>query len=185
MRENLNNIFSNVNEWLKFAEAKNTALLIFSNAMILGILSVLIPQWDQAGVWLKIYFIQAIVFLVLSTVIVLLSFIPQVKIPLHLHVDEKSEKDNVLFFGSIQKYSAKEYIELLKTKMDITDDNNVKGFELDLAGQIIANSKICMNKFGVFSVGVWFVMTSIVTPALVLVVFALFKVYRRIKYGQW
>ena len=38
MDENLRNIFSTVNEWLRFLEAKHTALIALNGAAVLGLL---------------------------------------------------------------------------------------------------------------------------------------------------
>ncbi|MCP4218773.1 MAG: hypothetical protein GY765_29345, partial [bacterium] len=45
MEERLKSIFANVNDWLKFAEAKNAALVAFNSAIIFAVLSV----FDQAA----------------------------------------------------------------------------------------------------------------------------------------
>ena len=38
MKDELNRIFSNVNDWLKFAETKNAGLVVFNSAAIFGIM---------------------------------------------------------------------------------------------------------------------------------------------------
>ena len=39
IEKKLNQIFVNVNEWLKFAEAKNGVLFAFNGAAVIGVLS--------------------------------------------------------------------------------------------------------------------------------------------------
>ena len=73
MEDRLRYILSTVNEWLKFAEAKNGALLGVDIAIIFGLLQVISDEISKGWIYLAISFIG------LSALSALLSFIPQLK----------------------------------------------------------------------------------------------------------
>jgi hypothetical protein len=158
MKSELKYIFSNVNEWLKFAETKNAALIVFSASIILAILTNIT---NNINIILKYYIIICLIFQIISLIISLISFYPTIKIS---HIlckrNEISEKDNLLFYGNIFKYDEKMYLKsIFNDKVE-----NTTRFELDLAKQIIINSNITLKKYKFFKLSLWFSISGIVTP---------------------
>jgi hypothetical protein len=105
MADVLKDIFENVNNWLKFAEAKNATLIAGNGLLIFGVLKTIHElKIDNYLLW-YIYFCLAL--FSLSLVIALISFIPKVKIPTFLLNSNIETNDNLLFYGHILKYNEK------------------------------------------------------------------------------
>lgn len=143
--EILEKIFSNVNNWLAFAEAKNAAIIAFNIAVIAALLS----GSDVLGKTIIFYFLNVII--VLSTAFALLSFIP------NLGNDKSAssqidEQDNLLLFSHIAKYSKEQYlIAVYRVYFNLTrQENDLSKIELDYADEITYNAGITVNKYRCF-----------------------------------
>lgn len=75
MREELKYIFTNINDWLKFAEAKHGALITFNVATIFGIFQIIEKLSDKEQFY-QVAFISVIALLMASILVSLYSFIP-------------------------------------------------------------------------------------------------------------
>lgn len=155
--EQLQAIFNNVNDWLKFAETKNAALVAADVAILIGVASL----FEDASGWLLIYLILLTAFVGLSLVIGLLSFLPATKIPWLRKPATIQEKRNVLYYGDIADQDVESYLELLKSVLE-------EGVEPTPIGrayieQIIINSKIAVKKYGYFTTSLFCLLTGIVT----------------------
>ena len=144
----LKDTLSNINYWLAFAEAKNAAIIGLNIAM-LGLVADFISSKSQYSIF-GFYLIGA--GLILSLFFSLLSFFP------NLNSDQDDvhqiikDRDNLLFYGDICRYSASEYIQALYKQycnVDI-DCSEISKYELDYANEIIINSKITMVKYKLF-----------------------------------
>ncbi|WP_197473822.1 Pycsar system effector family protein, partial [Oleiphilus sp. HI0066] len=134
MDEKLQDIFSNINDWLKFAEAKSATLIACNGALIFGI-SRLINSYEPKGACL-IYLIVVAVLCVLSISICFLSIIPSLSMPWEKKPSGVSDKDNLMYFSDIAKYTPLAYLNVLKTKLELKDFE-VTGYQKDLSNQII------------------------------------------------
>lgn len=155
--EQLQAIFNNVNDWLKFAETKNAALVAADVAILIGVASL----FEEASSWLLIYLILLASFVGLSLVIGLISFLPATKIPWLRKPATIREKRNVLYYGDIADQDVESYLELLKSVLK-------EGVEPTPIGkayieQIIINSKIAVKKYGYFTTSLFCLLTGIVT----------------------
>lgn len=101
--EMLETIFSNVNSWLNFAEAKNAALMAFNIAM----LAVTWGSTENAGKNILFYGVNLAI--VISTIIALKSFKPD-KGKCKEETGVIKENDNLLFYEDIAKYSKESYL---------------------------------------------------------------------------
>lgn len=112
--ELLEKIFSNVNSWLNFAEAKNAANVGFVVACLAAIFSL----EDVNALLLNALLYTICIFLVISGMFSLISFLPKLgnkvirKIPL-FSKDKKriTDEDNLIFFENIKEYSGEVYIK--------------------------------------------------------------------------
>ena len=122
--ERLQKIFTNVTDWLKFAETKNSMLIAFNGASIFGfvkLLDVIVKTETVAngvpknitlgdttiGGW---YIGLGITQLVFSAIIGLCSFVPRVKMIKGGWFSGKPYA-NVLFFEYLRTRSAKQILE--------------------------------------------------------------------------
>jgi hypothetical protein len=74
MEERLKYIFNNINDWLKFAETKNAALLVIDSAAIFALLS-FINSADSINQYVVISLYATIALLLLSIFVLLFSFV--------------------------------------------------------------------------------------------------------------
>jgi len=178
MQEQLKTIFANVNEWLKFAEAKNTVILAADAAAAFGAVTILLGKDNNLALWLYIYLHSFVSCVALSATAALLSIVPKTKMFFSGRYGEKRATDNLLFYGDIAKYSPEEYLSILCSKHG--QPKTTTGLDLDFAQQIVINSRITVTKYGWFEVGMWLALAAIATPVLA---GALFLLIRQKNYG--
>ncbi|MFN5955443.1 MAG: hypothetical protein ACK6A9_11085 [Dolichospermum sp.] len=178
-------IFQNVNEWLKFAEAKNGVLLAFSGAAITATITLLataqnIPNSLNFGLLLTT------ILLCICALICSLSFLPKTNLDDLLWLRDRRNKksnsqnpieDNFWYFGHLQKYKPDELLEVLNqpyfnSKLDIAklaDKKEYKEYK-DIAAQITINAEIAFLKFEVFKYAIKVLIASILTIPLSMVI---------------
>lgn len=161
MANTLKDIFENVNNWLKFAEAKNATLVAGNGLLIFGILKT-IHEVD-INIYLLYYIYFCLILFSLSLVISLISFIPKVKIPTFLLNSDIETSDNLLFYGHILKYNEKTLLEKLEPMIKEEEETS-KEFRTMYAQQIIINSKIARNKFQLFDIAIKFTLSGVLSP---------------------
>ncbi len=162
LEEQLHKIFANVNDWLKFSEAKNAMLIAFNSASIFGTLKMYDFQFIKDNPQLKIYLMVIIIMLIFSTVLSLISFAPRVKMVKEgLFAD--GTDSNVLFFEYLKNKTA---IEILKEISGETDEKKFTKMEIDIAEQIKQNSIVASRKFSYFTISVWITIVAYITIPL-------------------
>lgn len=146
MEDRLKYTLQFVNDWLKFSEAKNAALV----ALVAVILSKFSTSlWDQASglIWwcnaLGVWSVTA------GGILSLMSFIPKLTFKWTPKTEDKDATDNLFYFGHISKFSAFDYLDSLYAAETTTNPN--KKLEIDLAGQIVINSQIAVKKYRQFT----------------------------------
>jgi hypothetical protein len=163
-------IFQNVNDWLKFAEAKNAVLLAFSGTGMTATLTVLatgqnIARSVQAGL------LVSTILLGVCTLLSALSFLPKTDLEKLLWKRSRPASnllpqptDNLYYFGDLQKYK----------KMDLLNILNEQYFKKavlvpygkeheDLATQIVINSEIAFVKLILFKKAIYCLICSILS----------------------
>lgn len=172
MENRLQNIFSSVNDWIKFAEAKNAALFAANSTLIIAVLKeISISKWLE--IWLPyrigigIYVGLLITQLALSATICLYSFFPQIKhLPLAPQKEEPKDTDNLLFYGDIAHYEPKHYLRCLYKQQGEYIISTMP-LEVDYARQIVVNSRIALRKYHLFTAALWLLLSAFFTPILV------------------
>lgn len=168
----LRNLFVNVNEWLKFAEAKNLGLLTLNGAIIFGI-----TQTDFKN-HVEILFPLYYVFIPLSLISFfwcLLSLFPIIsKIETGTFkdsiakfsnwIDKESVFENIHFYGYLRTLSISEFETKFLAK--VGSNVNFVEFEKELATQIIYNSRITWLKYQCFKIGAFFFLVAFITTIL-------------------
>ncbi len=167
----IQSIFNNVNDWLKFAEAKNGAIAAVNVALIVGIIPFL--SGEQKADWLQFYLIMMVVFSGISFLVALASFLPTTQTPHLDRLPQPNETSNLLFFGYIANHSVDSYVEVLK----VTLGENTEPSKLGRAyiEQAIANSRIAIKKYDYFAASLFFLATALVTlPGLLVFLLMVF-----------
>lgn len=165
MEERLRIIFENVNSWLRFAEAKNGALFAANLALVCGNLRI-VCDISKSHQYLFSYLWVVTGVLLISAVICLTSFVPQLKMPWFFK-NPTSDLDNLLFFGHLAKYQPYVLLEKLEKTFEIQSKKSQ--IELNYAEQIIVNSKIAVIKYAYFKFAIWLSISAIATPLIAII----------------
>ena len=177
MREELKYTFTNINDWLKFAEAKHGALITFNVATIFGIFQI-IEKLNEKEQFYKTAFIIVIALLMVSILVSLYSFIPITRPKPDCMSKEDFERKreglNILFYKDIHNLNYHQVIELMK--LNLGENKDVNGFDEKLAIQIVNNARITYQKFRLFHTGGWFTWIGIFGFVFLLVLKYVFKI---------
>ena len=179
MEETVKDIFSNVNEWLKFAEAKNAAIIAFHLGSIFGAATIITQSEPNtiSGIILN-YLYSFIILNSIGLFFALFSFWPQTKIE-----DALSKKiedifcfkrsvieENLLFYGYISNCGRDLYLSKLCRCFNKEISNCTK-LELDYVNQIVANSRIAVRKYSYFRIALLFTIIAVLSPVLLPLIF--------------
>lgn len=142
-----------VNTWLQHAEAKNAGLTAFTAVAATGILTFLASQPNTSLILTSGLLVTALL-VIISLAISLISFLPRTDVAKLLSGDvgQPKQADNLYFFGDLQKYQPQELVEAVARQYDTIDAARASTHRshIDLAGQIIANSRITVIKNDLF-----------------------------------
>lgn len=155
-------IFANTNDWLRFAENKNGALLGADLAVLFGftikgfvdnyLLGV--PNWVLS---------ISLILLALSVLITLGSFLP-IRNPV-FGTPKRSTFCNLLFFGDLCNLEDSELLgEVAKAVGE--KRQTYSGIETTYARQIIVNSRIAQRKYTWFVAALWATVFGLLLPVV-------------------
>jgi hypothetical protein len=162
MEDRLHRILKSVDEWLRFAEAKNGALIVANGAIVFGALKALeAPR--ALPPWVLLYVYAATAVISLAGVIALLSFLPETTLSWLGSTKRPAPEDNLLFYGHAASYDPRGYLEALYERAQLRP-TSVSPLEEDYAEQIIVNSRIALRKFGLFTIALWITIVALLTP---------------------
>ncbi|MEG5063079.1 DUF5706 domain-containing protein [Microcoleus sp. B3-A4] len=180
-------IFQIVNDWLKFAEAKNAVLLAFCSAAITAIITYLstastIPNLFRYGLLISMFL------LCISSLICSVSFLPKTDIDHFVWSRTKSvrnskfplkDSDNFYFFNNLNKYDSTELLDAMnRLYFEGKVQKPYRKEDLDIASQITINSEIASTKFMFFRIALWLLIFSIFIVLISLLIAIL--VYRNV-----
>lgn len=172
--EQLYKIFTNVNDWLKFAEAKNFGLLTLNAAIVFGYSQTTFvgnSVIEKAGNYIFSPF------MLLSFLPCLVSLFPIVAKIERKTVDKKDNKikrfinyisswidkensfENIHFYGYLKDIDEAEFEKKLKTKTGFSEAFTV--YETELSTQILYNSRITWLKYQLFKIGAFFFLLGL------------------------
>lgn len=166
VQEQLRFTLSSVNDWLKFAEAKNAALVATNIGAAFGAFRLAsTPNLCPLPYY---YALVAGGFLLLGSGISLASFIPHLEIPALQRQRSIESQDSILFYGHIASCSSKSYLEQLYTKNGVSLAK-VDPLEKDYAEQIVVNSRIALQKYRWFNHAARLTLLALAPPVFILV----------------
>lgn len=145
-------LLGRVLDMLRFAEAKNAALLAFASAWIVGIVNLLssgksLPP-GYSGVCLA-----ALPLFIIAATVAIASLLPKLSTSLFTG-DRKGEFQNLLFFGDIADLTVDGFKQDIRSSYRQTgEDPPTAAYLGDLETQIAINSKITKRKHQMFNVG--------------------------------
>lgn len=147
-------------DWLKFAEAKNAALLVGNLTVIFGATKVAAFSSSETYSLIWWYYISIVAFCSLSAMCCFLSIIPQIKIPYFYKIDTSRTSGNLVFYGTIATHTPDSYC----LEIQNTIGNELSSLDKLLAGQIVINSQIACRKYRFFKVAAWLTLSAFLTP---------------------
>lgn len=139
-----------VNGWLRFAEAKNGVLVALCGGLITAFNSY--DMVAMASPLIKLSFWVGGSFVILATLVGLISFLPEYSRSETRETRRSQSADNLnlFFYGDIAKLTAQELLVSLYPGLTQETYNKTA---TDLADQLVRNSKIVLRKFSLFNVG--------------------------------
>lgn len=142
MNDELKYIFGNINEWLKFSEAKHAGIIVLNSAIIIGVIS----SYSNFSGLEKI---PTVISLSILGISIFLSLIAQFPVTSNFIIRNKAPKQNpnIYFFGDLSKISENDFIAEFKKSYA---NFNPSSSESNLINQILVNSKITASKFLLF-----------------------------------
>lgn len=144
MKDELKYIFGNVNDWLKFSEAKHAGIIVLNSAIIIGVLSSSNFPFEK---WSTIISLTAI------SISILASLIAQFPVTTNFLIRYENLKNpNIYFFGDLAKIKMTDFISNFQKsypefKPTESDEN--------IINQILINSKITSTKYKIFKFCCW------------------------------
>jgi hypothetical protein len=144
MKSELKYIFANVNEWLKFAEAKHAGLIVLNAGLVVGIISSYLNI--QSSIFKPCLLIGVICFGV-SICLSIISLFPITNNSFFNRKDLTSP--NLYFFGHLAYLNLDDFLQEIKK----VDESYVEDkFDKDLINQILVNSRITKAKYTIFKI---------------------------------
>jgi hypothetical protein len=155
----LQDVLSDVNDWLRFAEAKNGVLLALNSGCVIGVSKLIV---DIDHVFWTFYLGLCVALFLASAAVCLFSFLPVTQMPMVVRSCEKDPAENVLFFGSIVGHDMDSYLEAIAGPSSLSVNPSSK-LERHYAEQIIINSKIAAAKFRFFRRALWLSIAAVIS----------------------
>lgn len=141
-KSELKYIFANVNEWLKFAEAKHAGLIVLNSGLAIGILS------SYSDVKPFIYKIPVVIGIIAFGISVFISIASQFPQTQNIFYNNKEVTNaNAYFYGHLAFMDINQFTNVLQ-KADNTFTANQ--LDKDLMNQILINARITASKFTFF-----------------------------------
>ncbi len=173
--DQLQKLFSNINDWLKFAEAKNLGLLTFVAAIAFGFTQVNLSDSSS------IHVVGCYIFLPISLLSFICSLISLFPILSKIEkgdilkswitkfsrfVDEEKPFENIHYYGYLRTLKEEQFeskfLEKIKGVEAFTQ------YEKELSTQILYNSRITWLKYQLFKIGAFFFLLAIVFSVIAL-----------------
>lgn len=180
--ELLQKIFTNVNDWLKFAEAKNFGLLSLNAAIVFGFTQ---TNFQEVSIIQKAGFYIFAPFALVSFLLALISLFPIVsKIEKGAYakswinkfcnlIDEEKKFENIHFYGYLKDIDETEFESKFLNK--INSPIHFSQYEKELGTQILYNSRITWLKYQLFKIGAFFFLTGALLFVFSLPIFKMFS----------
>lgn len=150
-----------VNDWLKYAEVKNGALLTINGALILGIHQMLDWSETRSNVGLALVWMST-AFLAVSMLVGLSSFYARTKtFGFDIEKVTGDGATNALYYGHLADMKRSDVLARL---VDGYNPAIRDQYLDDLTDQIIFNSKIARRKFTLFNCALMLTISAAVTP---------------------
>ena len=192
--EQLQKLFANVNEWLKFAEAKNFGLMTLNAGVIFGISQI---AYEKESIILNLCYYMIIPLASISFLVSLISVFPILsKIARQKNnngvmtdnltknfinkfsnwIDKEGDINNIHFYGYLCTLKVSDFETKFLDKINST--KTFSDYEKDLSEQILYNSRITKLKYQLFKIAAFFFLCGILLPIIIIGIISLIKVLK-------
>lgn len=161
IKDILKELYRDVAEWLKFAEAKNGILLTITGVLLFGLLRMLPIKLEWLMQYEKTLMFSSLI-LIISMLVALASYIPMLNINKKSKKEEKRKNPNLLYYKDIAAFTKEEYIVEMEKKYNIKITNQEKAYIEDQVDQILSLANIALRKYKYFYIGVILVSLSLI-----------------------
>ena len=180
--EQLQKIFANVNEWLKFAEAKNFGLLSLNAAIVFGFTQ---TNFSEGSIICKAGFYVFAPFAIFSFLAALISLFPILsKIEKGSYsksfintvcnfIDKENKFENIHFYGYLKGIDETEFETKYLEKIGSAE--KFATYETELSTQILYNSRITWLKYQLFKIGAFLFLLGVIVFIVALPFFKYFS----------
>jgi Family of unknown function (DUF5706) len=151
---------------VKFAEAKNAALLAFTSAWTVAAANLMARESVSPLAFINVLPVSGSLFLI-AALIALYSILPRVKLADFFKGEQRISRDlNLLFYGDISEVDIMNYPERLRARYLPDEKQSATDQYLsDLSCQIHVNSTIANRKYSLFKMGAWISLLSMAVLA--------------------
>jgi hypothetical protein len=151
-----------VNDWLKYAEAKNSLVVGLSSAGLFGSLTAVpdtIEGSSHHDAALSML-LAGVIALIISLSLSLMSFMPRTNLTKWLARRQGSptKDDNLYYYGHLAKYIPRNLAQALERRYEPRtgrgsrdDPDDLSDGEVEIAEQIVINARITLWKLGLFT----------------------------------
>lgn len=147
---------------VKFGETKNTVLIAFNGAIIVGMTKL---ANDTPNCYVYYYALFVIGVSSISTFICFSALIAKIKHK--THEISLPKNDNLLYFATVAHMTYQELLDKIKSEYNCISEN--PNLENDLARQAVIVSQIAARKFKLFNVAIAFTFSGIATPLSIII----------------
>lgn len=166
--DELRNTLESVNDWLKFAEAKNAVVVAASGFALWAPVRLILSS--ETGCYASAYFAILSVFLLGGFVTALLSFLPVLNYRWIVPAPSGLANGNLLYFGYLATLSKKQVLEAYARATE-SKEADVKEIHEMYAEQVIINSRIALAKYSMFEFAIKVLLFGVLTPVIAILVF--------------
>lgn len=173
--EQLRNLFNNINEWLKFAEAKNLGLLTLVAAIDFGFTQISFPKDSDIETIICCVFLPITFFSFLSSLISVFPILSKIEngylvksliTKLSSLIDKEESFENIHYYGYLRNLDEPTFETEFLAKVNLTDA--FTQYERELSTQILYNSRIAWLKYQLFKIGAFFFLLALVVSIILL-----------------
>lgn len=157
----LEKLYQHANDMVQFGESKNTTLISFNVAVIIGMAFTCHFTTDF---YFCYYACFAILFSGISILIGFSALIAKVKNK--TYEINLTKNDNLLYFATVAHMTDTDLLEKISSQYECISEN--ENYELDLAKQAIITSQIASRKFKLYNLAIGFTFAGIATPLSIL-----------------
>ncbi|WP_338470934.1 DUF5706 domain-containing protein [Niallia sp. XMNu-256] len=151
IEKSLNDLYNDFKEWLKFADTRNAALLIFNSTLLVCLISyeeVIFPKEFELSPWL---FTICTTATMISIIILFISFLPRRFKKLKNKGSSYPTFKNLLHYGDIYQFSPGVLLSSLENKYKFYESSINDDYLYDFSFQIIALARILKRKDRIFN----------------------------------